>query len=101
MRLQCVTERETRGDWSRIEQRPVPSVPPACLPQPKDLPSWSPLSLLSPQERTLHVWWLENSLAHSAAKAARVALSRLARECGSGSSGPCPIITAFDPLQKS
>ena len=30
-------------------------------------------------------------------KAARDALSRLARECGSGSSGPCPIITAFDP----
>ncbi len=30
-------------------------------------------------------------------KAARGALSRLARECGSGSSGPCPIITAFDP----
>ena len=29
-------------------------------------------------------------------KAARDALSRLARECGSGSSGPCPIITAFD-----
>jgi MerR family transcriptional regulator, mercuric resistance operon regulatory protein len=29
-------------------------------------------------------------------KAAREALSRLARECGAGSSGPCPIITAFD-----
>ena len=29
-------------------------------------------------------------------KAARDALSRLARECGAGSSGPCPIITAFD-----
>lgn len=29
-------------------------------------------------------------------KAARDALSRLARECGTGSSGPCPIITAFD-----
>ncbi|MFE1598914.1 MerR family transcriptional regulator [Methylobacterium sp. ID0610] len=28
-------------------------------------------------------------------KAAREALSRLARECGSGSAGPCPIITAF------
>ena len=28
--------------------------------------------------------------------AAREALSRLARECGAGSSGPCPIITAFD-----
>lgn len=30
--------------------------------------------------------------------AAREALSRLARECGGGSAGPCPIITAFaDP----
>jgi MerR family transcriptional regulator, mercuric resistance operon regulatory protein len=28
--------------------------------------------------------------------AARNALSRLARECGAGSSGPCPIITAFE-----
>jgi MerR family transcriptional regulator, mercuric resistance operon regulatory protein len=28
-------------------------------------------------------------------KAARAALSRLARECGGGSTGPCPIITAF------
>ena len=28
-------------------------------------------------------------------KAAREALSRLARECGGGSAGPCPIITAF------
>ena len=34
-------------------------------------------------------------------KAARDALSRLARECGSGSSGPCPIITAFDPPRPS
>ena len=30
-------------------------------------------------------------------KAARDALSRLARACGSGSAGPCPIITAFEP----
>lgn len=29
-------------------------------------------------------------------KAARNALSRLARACASGSSGPCPIIRAFD-----
>jgi MerR family transcriptional regulator, mercuric resistance operon regulatory protein len=30
--------------------------------------------------------------------AARTALSRLARECGDGSAGPCPILTAFaDP----
>ncbi|MGE0370702.1 MAG: MerR family DNA-binding protein [Gammaproteobacteria bacterium] len=29
-------------------------------------------------------------------KAARDALSRLARECGHGSAGPCPIITAFE-----
>lgn len=28
-------------------------------------------------------------------QAAREALSRLARECGGGSAGPCPIITAF------
>jgi MerR family mercuric resistance operon transcriptional regulator len=28
---------------------------------------------------------------------ARGALQRLARECASGSSGPCPILTAFDP----
>jgi MerR family mercuric resistance operon transcriptional regulator len=28
-------------------------------------------------------------------KVARDALSRLARECGGGSPGPCPIITAF------
>jgi MerR family mercuric resistance operon transcriptional regulator len=28
-------------------------------------------------------------------KAAREALARLARECGGGSAGPCPIITAF------
>jgi MerR family mercuric resistance operon transcriptional regulator len=34
-------------------------------------------------------------------KAARDALSRLARECGSGSSGPCPIITAFDATRRS
>ena len=34
-------------------------------------------------------------------KAARDALSRLARECGAGSSGPCPIITAFDPPRRS
>ena len=33
-------------------------------------------------------------------KAARDALSRLARECGSGSSGPCPIITAFDDTRR-
>ncbi len=26
----------------------------------------------------------------------RVSLRRLARECGSGSAGPCPILTAFD-----
>ena len=30
-------------------------------------------------------------------KTARDALSRLARECGDGSSGPCPIIVSFDP----
>src|SRR4051794_23409137 len=29
--------------------------------------------------------------------AARDALLRLARECGAGSVGPCPILTAFDP----
>lgn len=29
--------------------------------------------------------------------AARDALSRLARRCGEGSSGPCPILSAFDP----
>jgi len=29
-------------------------------------------------------------------QAARDALSRLADQCGSGSSGPCPILTAFD-----
>jgi MerR family transcriptional regulator, mercuric resistance operon regulatory protein len=29
-------------------------------------------------------------------QAARDALAHLARECGAGSSGPCPIITAFD-----
>ena len=29
-------------------------------------------------------------------KAARSALSRLARACGDGSAGPCPIITAFE-----
>jgi MerR family mercuric resistance operon transcriptional regulator len=28
-------------------------------------------------------------------KAAREALSRLARQCGNGSAGPCPILTAF------
>ena len=28
---------------------------------------------------------------------ARDALKRLARECGSGSPGPCPILTSFDP----
>lgn len=27
---------------------------------------------------------------------ARASLRRLARECGSGSEGPCPILTAFD-----
>lgn len=27
---------------------------------------------------------------------ARASLGRLARECGSGDAGPCPIITAFD-----
>ena len=30
-------------------------------------------------------------------KAARDALSRLARACGDGSAGPCPIISAFEP----
>ena len=30
-------------------------------------------------------------------KAARDALSRLAKDCGAGSSGPCPIIRAFEP----
>ena len=29
-------------------------------------------------------------------KSARDALARLAHECGSGSAGPCPIITAFE-----
>ncbi|WP_425442182.1 MerR family transcriptional regulator [Sphingomonas mucosissima] len=29
---------------------------------------------------------------------ARAALSRLAHECGSGSAGPCPILTSFDQL---
>jgi MerR family mercuric resistance operon transcriptional regulator len=29
-------------------------------------------------------------------RAARDALSRLARACGDGTSGPCPIITAFE-----
>ena len=29
-------------------------------------------------------------------QAARDALARLADECGAGSSGPCPILTAFD-----
>jgi MerR family mercuric resistance operon transcriptional regulator len=29
-------------------------------------------------------------------QAARDALSRLADQCGSGSSGPCPILTAFE-----
>jgi MerR family mercuric resistance operon transcriptional regulator len=29
-------------------------------------------------------------------QSARDALARLARECGAGSIGPCPIITAFD-----
>lgn len=30
--------------------------------------------------------------------AARDALSRLARECAAGSAGPCPILTAFEPV---
>jgi MerR family transcriptional regulator, mercuric resistance operon regulatory protein len=30
-------------------------------------------------------------------KHARDALARLARQCGSGSSGPCPIIQSFEP----
>ncbi len=30
-------------------------------------------------------------------KTARDALSRLAKDCGAGSSGPCPIIRAFEP----
>ena len=30
-------------------------------------------------------------------KRARDALQRLARECGSGSTGPCPILAAFEP----
>jgi MerR family transcriptional regulator, mercuric resistance operon regulatory protein len=34
-------------------------------------------------------------------KAARDALARLARECGAGSSGPCPIISAFDATRRS
>ena len=29
-------------------------------------------------------------------RSARDALSRLARECGAGGSGPCPILTAFE-----
>jgi MerR family mercuric resistance operon transcriptional regulator len=29
-------------------------------------------------------------------KAARAALSRLAQDCGAGTSGPCPIISAFN-----
>ena len=28
----------------------------------------------------------------------RASLSHLARECGSGSAGPCPILQAFDHL---
>ena len=30
-------------------------------------------------------------------KAARDALTRLTRECGAGSAGPCPILAAFEP----
>ena len=30
--------------------------------------------------------------------AARDALSRLARECAAGTAGPCPILTAFEPV---
>jgi MerR family mercuric resistance operon transcriptional regulator len=30
-------------------------------------------------------------------KRARDSLRRLARECGSGSAGPCPILSAFEP----
>ncbi len=30
-------------------------------------------------------------------KRVRASLRRLARECGDGSDGPCPILTAFDP----
>ena len=32
---------------------------------------------------------------------ARDALRRLARECGSGSAGPCPILTSFEAEQES
>ena len=31
-------------------------------------------------------------------KSARDSLQRLARECGGGSSGPCPILASFDPV---
>lgn len=31
-------------------------------------------------------------------KGMRDALARLAHDCGAGPSGPCPILTAFDPL---
>jgi len=37
---------------------------------------------------------LDNKIAEL--KAARTALASLARECGAGTSGPCPILTAFD-----
>lgn len=30
-------------------------------------------------------------------QSARTALARLARECGGGTAGPCPIISAFEP----
>ena len=33
-------------------------------------------------------------------KRVRASLRRLARECGSGSEGPCPILTAFDTDQR-
>jgi len=34
-------------------------------------------------------------------KLARDSLARLARECGSGSSGPCPILASFDQSSRS
>lgn len=34
-------------------------------------------------------------------KHARDSLARLARECGEGSSGPCPILTSFDQPSRS
>jgi MerR family transcriptional regulator, mercuric resistance operon regulatory protein len=43
---------------------------------------------------TRRIQGLETRIA--ALKRARDALKRLARECGEGSSGPCPILTSFE-----